>query len=185
MVTLANSFSLKAKRHSENNQQVLWTVGLLSVVADGCITTRLVYSKRNKELLDICPHVKGQQHGSHLSCLAFCSRDLLSPITDMAWNKKIRLWCRFHPVSNMKTNYNLTAERKSNKIFNYVLYIWPMFSSFFPSFLKLWNIKSIYFVHLEVIALWYFKKCQLRYINLSSTFILQRIFCLCSILMSS
>lgn len=119
MVTLANSFSLKAKRHGENNQQVLWTVGLLSVVADGCITTTLVYSKRNKELLDICPHVKGQQHGSHLSCLAFCSRDLLSPITDMAWNKKIRL-CRFHPVSNMKTNYNLTAERKSNNIFNYM-----------------------------------------------------------------
>lgn len=88
MVTLASSFSLKAKQHCENNQLVMWTVGFLSVVADGCITTGLVYSKRNKEPLDICPHVKGQQHGTHLSCLAFCSRDLLSPITDMAWNKK-------------------------------------------------------------------------------------------------
>lgn len=38
----------------------------------------------------MCPHVKGQesQQPSHLSCLAFCSRDLLSPITDMAWKKK-------------------------------------------------------------------------------------------------
>lgn len=39
----------------------------------------------------ICQFASPQEKGcigSHLSCLAFCSRDLLSPMTDIAWNQQ-------------------------------------------------------------------------------------------------
>lgn len=41
------------------------------------------------DVLHLCLlHHMSECVSSHLSCLAFCSRDLLSPITDMAWNQQ-------------------------------------------------------------------------------------------------
>lgn len=65
MVTLANSFSLQKGKQGNN-----------------------------VHTLKLCQFASLQEKyiGSHLSCLAFCSRDLLSPMTDMAWNQHRQLW---------------------------------------------------------------------------------------------
>lgn len=81
---------------------------------DCWLTTGFRYHSRERSeeqmlLVHRCAGWEGRRW-SYLSCLAFCSRDLLSPITDMAWKIKTLLLVFIHFHSNMS---GITTQRKS------------------------------------------------------------------------